>query len=156
MRGLNRASILCNTSPPAASARRKPLPKSCWAAWRRTAACICRQQYPQVSGAELDAWRSLSYADLAFEILKRFATDIPAADLKALTHKTYTAEVYRNARAGDDAAQITPLRVLEESNGNTADAAGAVERPDAGVQGHGDAVARQPVRVRAGKDTMPN
>ncbi len=25
--------------------------------------------------------------------------------------------MYRNARAGDDAAQITPLRVLEESNG---------------------------------------
>ncbi|HTN67749.1 MAG TPA: threonine synthase [Burkholderiaceae bacterium] len=74
--------------------------------------------YPQISGAELDAWRGLSYADLAFEILQRFATDIPQADLKALTHKTYTAEVYRNARAGDDAAQITPLRVLEESNGS--------------------------------------
>jgi len=75
------------------------------------------EQYPQISGAELDAWRGLSYAKLAFEMLKRFATDIPQADLKALTHRTYTAEVYRNARAGDDTAQITPLRVLEESNG---------------------------------------
>lgn len=74
-------------------------------------------QYPQVSAAELDAWRGLPYADLAFEILKRFATDIPAADLKALVQKTYTADVYRNARAGDDAAQITPLRVLEDSRG---------------------------------------
>jgi threonine synthase len=73
--------------------------------------------YPQVSGAELNAWRKLSYADLAYEILKKFATDIPDADLKALTHKTYTADVYCNVRAGDDAAQITPLRVLEEKIG---------------------------------------
>jgi threonine synthase len=74
-------------------------------------------QYPQVTGAELNAWRQLSYADLALEVLKKFATDISDADLKALTHKTYTADVYRNVRAGEDAAQITPLRVLEDSNG---------------------------------------
>jgi threonine synthase len=74
-------------------------------------------EYPKVSGAELDAWRKLSYADLAYEVLRKFATDIPDADLKALTQKTYTADVYRNARPGEDAAQITPLRVLEEKNG---------------------------------------
>ena len=75
------------------------------------------QAYPQVSGAELDVWRTLSYADLAFELLKKFATDVPEADLKALTHKTYTADVYRNTRAGEDAGRITPLRVLEEKDG---------------------------------------
>jgi len=74
-------------------------------------------EYPRVTGAELDAWRKLSYADLALEVLKKFATDIPEADLKALTHKTYTSDVYRNARSGDDAACITPLRVLEEKAG---------------------------------------
>ena len=73
--------------------------------------------YPQVSGAELDQWRKLSYADLAYEVLKKFATDIPDADLKALTHKTYGADVYRNARAGEDASQITPLRTLEDKDG---------------------------------------
>ncbi|MBJ7311202.1 threonine synthase [Rugamonas sp. CCM 8940] len=73
--------------------------------------------YPQVSGAELDAWRKLSYADLAYEVLKKFATDIPDAELRALTAKTYTKEVYRNARAGEKASQITPLRVLEEADG---------------------------------------
>jgi len=72
------------------------------------------QHYPQIGDAELNAWRGLSYAELALEILRRFATDIPEADLRALTARTYTAEVYRNARAGDDAARITPLRVLEE------------------------------------------
>ena len=73
--------------------------------------------YPQVSGAELDAWRKLSYADLALQVLKKFATDIPEADLQALTQKTYTADVYRNVRAGEDAAQITPLCVLEQVGG---------------------------------------
>jgi len=74
-------------------------------------------EYPQVSGAELDAWRQYSYADLAYEILKKFATDIPDADLRALTAKTYTKEVYCNVRKGEKATQITPLRVLEEGDG---------------------------------------
>src|SRR3954469_22060345 len=74
-------------------------------------------EYPQVTGAELDAWRTLSYADLALAVLKKFATDIPEADLKALTHKTYTADVYRNAREGDDPKQITPLHVIENIDG---------------------------------------
>ncbi len=74
-------------------------------------------EYPQVTSEELTAWRKLSYADLAFEVLKKFATDIPAADLKAITRKTYTAKVYRNAREGDDASQITPLHVLDEQLG---------------------------------------
>ena len=75
------------------------------------------EAYPQVTGEELDAWRTLSYAELAYEILRKFATDIPDADLRALTAKTYTAEVYRNARSGEAAADITPLRVLEDGAG---------------------------------------
>lgn len=69
--------------------------------------------YPQVTSAELDAWRTLSYADLAYEILRKFATDIPDADLKAITTRTYTPAVYCNARADESATEITPLRVLE-------------------------------------------
>lgn len=74
-------------------------------------------QYPQVSAEELESWRKLSYADLAFEILSKFCDDIPAEDLRALTRKTYTAEVYCNARAGDNIADITPLRTLGEEGG---------------------------------------
>jgi len=73
--------------------------------------------YPQVTNDELTAWRKLSYAELAYEILRKFATDIPDADLKALTAKTYTLDVYRNAREGESAADITPLRTLEDENG---------------------------------------
>ncbi len=71
------------------------------------------QIYPQVSRAELDAWRSLSYAELAFAVLSKFATDIPADDLRAIISKTYTAAVYSNGRADSDFKQITPLRTLE-------------------------------------------
>ena len=72
------------------------------------------ETYPQVSRAELDAWRQLSYAELAFEILSKFITDIPPADLKTICDKTYTAAVYCHARPGDDTAEITPVHWLEK------------------------------------------
>jgi threonine synthase len=84
------------------------------------------ESYPQVTRAELDAWRQLSYAELAFAILSKFADDIPPADLKAICDKTYTAAVYCHTRSGDKAADITPvhelepgLALLELSNGPT-------------------------------------
>jgi len=75
------------------------------------------ERYPQVSDQELNAWRNLSYAALAAEVLKKFATDIPPADIDALAAKTYTAQVYCNGRSDEDPAQITPLRLLEEKSG---------------------------------------
>lgn len=75
------------------------------------------KSYPQVTADELNTWRTLSYADLAFEVLRKFATDIPEADLKAITSKTYTAEVYKNVRKDESAQAITPLRTLEEKGG---------------------------------------
>jgi threonine synthase len=74
------------------------------------------QHYPQVTQDELNAWRSFSYAELALAVLKKFATDIPEADLKAIVDKTYTADVYRNVRSEQNAADITPLRTLTEAN----------------------------------------
>ncbi len=67
--------------------------------------------YPQISSAELNSWRQFSYAELACAILAKFAPDIPLADLRALTEKTYTAAVYGNTTG--DASQITPLRQLK-------------------------------------------
>ena len=61
--------------------------------------------YPTVERATLRQWRQLSYADLAFEILSLYIDDIPAQDLKALCHKTYTADVF-----GTEA--IVPVRPL--------------------------------------------
>ena len=75
------------------------------------------ESYPKISDAELTAWRDLSYAELAFEILSRFIDDIPADDLRAICDKTYTAEVYRNTREGSDASRITPVTWLEAGEG---------------------------------------
>lgn len=71
-------------------------------------------EYPQVSPATLRAWRKLSYAELAYEILRLYIIDIPPDDLRALAAKTYTAHTYRFARAGSNPADITPLTRLED------------------------------------------
>ncbi|MGE0329948.1 MAG: threonine synthase [Ramlibacter sp.] len=63
------------------------------------------EHYPQVDGATLTQWRGLKYADLAFEILSLYIDDIPAADLRAICHRTYTEEVFGTP-------QIVPLRKL--------------------------------------------
>ncbi len=59
------------------------------------------ETYPR---ADLPAWRSLSYAELAFRILSQFIDDIP--DLESLVKRTYSAR-----RFGSE--EITPLRTLE-------------------------------------------
>ncbi len=83
------------------------------------------ESYPQVAN-QLDEWRGLSYAELAFRILSLFVTDIPAADLKAICERTYTAQTYRWSRDPAKAADIVPLtslepdfHLLELSNGPT-------------------------------------
>jgi threonine synthase len=74
-------------------------------------------EYPRVPADELARWRTLSYADLAFEVLSKFSDDIPAGELRSLTRKTYTAQVYSNVRHEESAAQITPLKTLGVENG---------------------------------------
>jgi len=39
--------------------------------------------------AEVDGWRESSYAELAFDVLKNFMTDMPEADLRAIIDRTY-------------------------------------------------------------------
>ncbi|WP_054930391.1 threonine synthase [Paraburkholderia sp. XV] len=74
-------------------------------------------EYPKVSADELARWRTLPYADLAFEILRKFSDDIPDEDLRELTRRTYTAQVYCNVRDEENAAQITPLKTLGVEGG---------------------------------------
>ena len=68
------------------------------------------EHYPQVDDATLTRWRKVyheqGYGDLAFEILSLYIDDIPAADLKAICQKTYTADVFGTG-------EIVPLRHLE-------------------------------------------
>ncbi|WP_296491927.1 threonine synthase [Rhodoferax sp.] len=68
------------------------------------------EHYPKVDDATLTRWRGVyqnqGYAELAHEVLSLYIDDIPAADLKALCRKTYTAEVFGSP-------EIVPLRPLE-------------------------------------------
>jgi threonine synthase len=64
------------------------------------------ETYPQVTRADLDAWRTFGYRDLAFAIFSRFMDDIPPADLRDIVDRTYTAAAF----GSDD---ITPLSTLE-------------------------------------------
>jgi len=47
------------------------------------------QSYPTVSSEQLDAWRSLSYPELAFEIISLFVDDIPLEELKTIIDRSY-------------------------------------------------------------------
>ncbi len=75
--------------------------------------------YPTLAPGELASWRGLSYPELAFAILSKFADDLPADDLRALIDKTYTAEIFR----GEAITPLTPLSdgvwLLGLSNGPT-------------------------------------
>jgi threonine synthase len=63
--------------------------------------------YPHIDDATLTRWRTLPYAELAFEILSLYIDDIPAADLKRLCATTYREAVFGSAA-------ITPLKPLDE------------------------------------------
>ncbi|MDO8438354.1 MAG: threonine synthase [Nitrosomonadaceae bacterium] len=63
------------------------------------------EAYPCIGSAELEKWRGLSYPQLAFEILTRFADDIPATDLRDIIKRTYTAGIFHSK-------EITPLKTL--------------------------------------------
>jgi threonine synthase len=78
------------------------------------------ERYPVLDAAELARWRALSYPELAFEVLSRFADDLPAADLRAMIARAYSPAHFGSI-------EITPLRTLEPglhilglSNGPTA------------------------------------
>ncbi|MGL4766772.1 MAG: threonine synthase [Formosimonas sp.] len=75
------------------------------------------EAYPQISKAELAAWRHLSYPELAFAILRKFCSDILPEELAPLVSRTYAPQVFANARAGQWIEDITPLTTLGQHKG---------------------------------------
>lgn len=65
------------------------------------------ESYPHIDAHTLHDWRSLSYPELALQIISLFATDIPKTDLKAIIDKTYTKEIFGTE-------EITPVRTLKD------------------------------------------
>lgn len=58
------------------------------------------EEIPEVERSAVSVWETLSYQDLALEIMTLFAGDIPAADLRDLIGRSYSA--FRNP-------EITPV-----------------------------------------------
>ena len=65
------------------------------------------EEFPKLGPAELSAMRGMSYAELAFAILSKFAGDIPSGDLKRLVDATYTKKIFGSE-------DITPVKKLEQ------------------------------------------
>lgn len=63
---------------------------------------------PRVSSNQLEAWRELNYAQLAFEIIGLFATDIPSKDLQRITSAAYSVQNFNDPG-------IVPLKPLGSS-----------------------------------------
>ncbi|MFA5595999.1 MAG: threonine synthase, partial [Pusillimonas sp.] len=64
------------------------------------------ESLPKISAETLESWRSLSYAQLAAEVLGLFIDDIPRADLEKLTAAAYTTEAF-------DSPDIVPVKPLD-------------------------------------------
>jgi len=64
------------------------------------------EEFPKLAPADLSAMRRMSYAELAFAILSKFADDIPAGDLERMVGATYTEKLFGSE-------DITPVRKLE-------------------------------------------
>ena len=70
------------------------------------------ESIPLVSRAQLEQWRSLSYSELAAEVIGLYATDIPAEDLGALTAAAYGPEHFPDP--------VVPVHRLDEVTGGLA------------------------------------
>jgi threonine synthase len=73
------------------------------------------QSIPDVR-ARMDAWRTLSYAELAMEVLGLFVSDIPRGDLQSLIRRSY-AESFPPEVA--PTVKVGPVHVLELWHGPT-------------------------------------
>ena len=65
------------------------------------------ESYPHISRETLEQWRGMSYAELAFEVMSLFITDIPSDDLRDIINRTYSEAVFGSAK-------ITPVRTLQD------------------------------------------
>jgi threonine synthase len=77
------------------------------------------ERIPTVDSETLNGWRSLSYASLAFEVLQRFATDIPLHTLQSLIDRSYTAEAFGSSAIAPLATLEPGLHLLKLSEGPT-------------------------------------
>lgn len=73
------------------------------------------ESIPDVSN-QLDAWRGLSYQEVAFEVMRLFADDIPEEALRKIIEKSYKS--FRKAEV-TPVVSVGPLWILELFHGPT-------------------------------------
>ncbi|KAB1643158.1 threonine synthase [Gulosibacter chungangensis] len=64
-------------------------------------------EIPTISSEQREAWRTLSYPELAIEIISLYATDIPRADLEQIIRAAYSADRFA-------APETVPVKKLDE------------------------------------------
>lgn len=72
-------------------------------------------EIPDVSD-KLDTWRHMTYSDLAFEIMRLYADDLPQAALRSIIEKSYGT--FRHSEV-TPAVETGPLNILELFHGPT-------------------------------------
>ncbi len=80
---------------------------------------VVPERYPRIGLEELRRWRALPYAELAFEVLRRYADDIAESDLRSILARTYTAGAFRDAEITPVKTLAPDLHLLALSNGPT-------------------------------------
>ncbi len=63
------------------------------------------ESIPEISASQLEQWRTLSYAELATEILGLYIDDIPRTDLERICKAAYNESVF----SGSDIVPLKPL-----------------------------------------------
>ena len=80
---------------------------------------VMPDHYPRIDAETLERWRELDYASLAFEVMSRFVTDMPADELRDLLGRAYTAEVFGSEDITPVSRLEPDLHLLHCSNGPT-------------------------------------
>lgn len=68
---------------------------------------VVPEAYPRCDPTLIESWRGLTYAELAFAILKLYVSDWPESSLRALIDKSYTLMAFGTR-------EVTPLKTLDE------------------------------------------
>ena len=71
--------------------------------------------YPKFDNDRLCELSNMNYCDLAFEILREFADDIPQDDLRKIINNSYTPQIFCNSRESKSATDITPIAKIDDT-----------------------------------------
>ncbi len=77
------------------------------------------EKLPPIDLDEIRSWATLTYAELAAEVITRFAPDMDAASIEAACHEAYSAEVFGSAEVVASRELLDDTWLLGLSNGPT-------------------------------------